>query len=399
MKLTHRSTMIACYNGYVTQAICINLAPLLFLTFQRQFSISLSQIGLLVTFNFLTQLTVDVLATRYADRLNLRFCAVFAHVVTAAGLCGLAIFTLIMPPYAGLLLAVSLLGIGGGFTEVIISPLMEACPTDGKSGNMSLLHSFYCWGQAGVVMLSGAFFAIFDIDQHWRTLPFLWAIIPMIGAIAFCVVPIYYLPRGEEKGTGILALLNSRSFRFFLLMMFCAGASEMVMSQWASGFVESALGISKELGDLFGPGMFAIMMGVARLYYGAFSSCLDLRKLMMLSCLICVAAYLLAALAPNSVLSLIGCGLCGLSVGIFWPGTLSQAAEKIPTGGIAMFAMLAIFGDLGCLSAPAISGVIADMFGGDLRMAFLFAILFPAVSLVALLILKHRSGEKGEMKK
>lgn len=390
MKLTHRATMLACYNGYITQAISINLAPLLYLTFQNEFGLSVTDLSGLIAFNFLTQFSIDLIASRYASRMNLRFFTVLAHVLVAVGLAGLSLFPMFLPPYIGLLLAVGLMGLGGGFTEVLISPLLEACPTEGKAGNMSLLHSFYCWGQAAIVLFSGLYFYFFDIEISWYYLPFLWAIIPLVGAFAFAVVPIYRLPGDEEEGTGAAQLFRKPIFFLFLLMMFCAGAAEMTMSQWSSAFAESALGIPKTLGDLLGPCMFALMMGTARALYGKFSARIHLHRLMLIGCVGCAAAYLLAALSPHPAASLLGCALCGLSVGIFWPGILSRAAEAIPMGGIAMFAILAMAGDLGCLIGPSASGGIADLFGGDLSVAFLFASLFPLLCFAALLLYKYR---------
>lgn len=397
MKLSYRSTVLACYNGYITQAICINLAPLLYLTFQRQFALSVAQVGMLVAVNFATQILVDVLASHYANRLNLRAMAVLAHLFAVGGLLGFALFPKVMPPYAGLLLAEMVVGCGGGFTEVIISPLMEACPTEEKSGNMSLLHSFYCWGQAGVVLLSGIYFYFFEISTSWYYLPILWAIIPFIGAIGFSIVPIYQLPTKEGEKSAVGRLFRTPSFIVFFLMMFCAGAGEMIMSQWASAFVESALGIEKTLGDLLGPCMFAIMMGIARLLYGRFSGRVDLTSWMMWGCVGCAVAYLLAAFAPHPILALIGCALCGFSVGVFWPGTLSCAAANIPLGGVSMFAILAVAGDIGCLSGPYFSGLIADAAGQDLRAAFCFATVFPLICFVALWLQKRKKTKGGAL--
>jgi MFS family permease len=319
--------------------------------------------------------------------------AILAHLFAAGGLVGLAIFPKIMPPLWGLLLAEATLGIGGGFTEVIISPLMEACPTEEKSGNMSLLHSFYCWGQAGVVLLSGIYFHCFEISASWYYLPIIWAIIPIIGAVAFSFVPIYNLPTEKGERSAVGRLFRTPLFLVFFLMMFCAGAGEMVMSQWASAFVESALGIDKTLGDLLGPCMFAIMMGIARVLYGRLSGRVDLTKWMMWGCAGCIVAYLLAAFAPHPILALIGCALCGFSVGVFWPGTLSHAAANIPLGGVSMFAVLAVAGDIGCLSGPYLSGVVADAFGQDLRAAFVFATIFPLICLAVLLLQKKKDKE------
>ena len=396
MKLTHRSTMLACYNGYITQAICINLAPLLYVTFQRSYGLTLSQISLLIAFNFIVQLSVDLIASLFARNINLRFSIVFAHFATVLGLVGLAVFPEVMPPLVGLLLAEGLLGIGGGFTEVVISPLMEACPTEGKSGNMSLLHSFYCWGQAGVVLFSGIFFAFFEIDSYWQYLPVLWSVIPLLGGIAFCVVPIYKLPSdaNKDKEGSVGRLFASPIFWSFLLMMLCGGASELVMSQWASTFLESTLGVQKSVGDLLGPCMFALMMGLCRAFYGKFSDRLNLKKMMVISCLLCIASYLMAAFAPIPAVALIGCALCGISVGIFWPGTLSYAAQKMPHGGLAMFALLAVAGDSGCLIGPSVAGSIADLFSGDLRYAFCLALIFPILNLCVILFRKKQ--KKGE---
>ena len=397
MKLTHRSTILACYNGYITQAICINLAPLLYLTFQREFSLSVTQVGLLIAVNFATQILVDLLASNYADRLNLRAMAILAHIFAAGGLIGLSLFPKFLPPLWGLLLAEAILGLGGGFTEVIISPLMEACPTEEKSGSMSLLHSFYCWGQAGVVLFSGIYFYFFEISTSWHYLPIIWSVIPLAGAVAFAIVPIYTLPTKEGERSPVARLFRTPLFLIFFLMMYCAGAGELVMSQWASAFVESALGIDKALGDLLGPCMFAVTMGTARLLYGRFSARVDLTKWMMWGCIGCAAAYLMAAFAPHPIFALVGCALCGFSVGVFWPGTLSHAAASIPMGGVSMFAILAVAGDIGCLSGPYFAGVIADAAGQDLRAAFVFATIFPIICLTVL-CLQMRKKHKGDTK-
>lgn len=393
MKLTYRSTMLACYNGYITQAICINLAPLLYLAFQRQFALSLGEISLLITVNFLTQFFIDLFSSLFSKRMNLRFCIVLAHLMTVVGLVGLSLFPRVLPAFWGLLLAEVCLGIGGGFTEVMISPLIEACPTEGKSGNMSLLHSFYCWGQAGVVLFSGIFFHFFATDSHWPILAALWSLIPLLGAVAFCVVPIYHLPEVAQTKGEKNNLFSSPLFWCFMLMMFCAGASEMVMSQWASNFVESALGVSKTMGDLAGPCLFALMMGLARLLYGKYSDRLPLEPLLMLGCLLCIASYLLAAFVTLPIFAFLGCALCGFSVGIFWPGILSRAVARLPNG-ISLFALMAIAGDLGCLAGPSVAGVIADAFGGELRWAFCFAIVFPLINFIALF--SQRKKKKGE---
>ena len=383
---SHRSTLLSCYNGYIVQAICINLPPLLFLTFQRVFFLSLGQISVLIVGNTLLQLSIDLLASRIGGRIHPRIILLTAHFFAALGLIGLSVLPFRMDPFAGLLISVALLGVGGGLIEVMVSPLVEACPTEGKGRNMSFLHSFYSWGQASVVFLSGLWFLLLDIDTYWRWLPLLWAIIPLVGFVAFCLVPIYQLPAETESGMTAGKLFKSHRFRLFLLMMVCAGASELVMGQWASSFAESALGVNKTVGDLFGPGTFAAAMGLARILSGKLSGKVRTSRLMMASSLLCALSYLIAVFAPVAWLSLFGCMLCGFSVGIFWPGILSEAASRIPNGGISMFAILALAGDVGCLSGPSLAGGISDLAGGNLRAGFLFAILFPTVMLAALLM-------------
>lgn len=385
MKLTARHTVRASYIGYLTQAITINFAPLLFITFERTWGISLGKISLLIAISFLTQLGADIIWAKFSLKFNPRAGAILAHVFAVLGLTGFAYLPDLLPdPYVGLVLSVVLAAVGGGIVEVLISPIVEACPTDDKSSAMSLLHSFYSWGLAGVVLLSTLFFALVGID-HWRILSCLWAIIPAIGAVAFCFVPIYELetPRETDADSAAPSLLRSGIFWVFFLMMFSAGAAEQAMGQWASSFAESGLGVSKALGDILGPCLFAILMGLARVVYGRSGGKLNLRRFTVFSAILCVLSYLIAALSPHPLISLAGCALCGLAVGILWPGTYSLASARIPHGGVQMFALLAMAGDLGCLAGPVAAGWIAEAFGNNLRVSFLFCILFPALILLS----------------
>ena len=374
----YNHTLYASYLGYVCQAIVNNLAPLLFLTLQRTYGISLGQITLLVTFNFGVQLLVDLASTLFVDRLGYRRCAVIAHVCCALGLAGLAVLPELLPhPYVGLLAAVCLYAVGGGLIEVLISPIVEACPTEKKDAAMSLLHSFYCWGCVLVIALSTAFLALLGSDS-WRMLPLLWALVPAANAMLFSRVPVNSLTP-EGGGMSVRELLRSSGFWLLALLMVCAGASELSMSQWASAFAEKGLGISKTLGDLAGPCFFAVLMGLARVLYAAFSDRISLLGFMRGSCVLCVASYLLAVFAPHPALALLGCGLCGLSVGILWPGVFSIAAGRMPAGGTALFALLALGGDLGCSSGPTLVGFVSERAGGVLQAGLLAAILFPLV--------------------
>ncbi|MBQ8341508.1 MAG: MFS transporter [Clostridia bacterium] len=389
-------TRKACYLGYITQSVCINFVPLLFLTFEHTFGITLGQISLLIGINFAVQLLSDMTVAKIADWMGLRRAAVTAQLIAVAGLVSLAVLPFLLPnAFVGLIIAVLLCGIGGGCNEVLISPIIEACPGDGKASSMSLLHSFYCWGQAGVILLSVGFFALFGIER-WPILSCLLGLIPFMGALLFTAVPLAQ-PEEEEGGTALRHLFRSRAFFWCLLLIFAAGAAEMIMGQWASAFAESGLGASKTVGDLLGPCFFAIMMGGARILYAKIASKVSLVLTVALSALLCILSYLMAALVPIPLVALLSCGLCGLSVGIFWPGTYSLAAARLPLGGVPMFALLAIAGDCGCLLGPSIAGGIADRFGGDIRFAFLLSTVLPCVILLCAarlwLLSKKKNGK------
>lgn len=383
MKLTARHTVRASYIGYLTQAITINFAPLLFVTFEETYDISLGKIGLLIGISFLIQLICDGLAAKFSNKINTRAAVIVAHLCAVVGMTGFAYLPDLLPsPYIGLIISVSVAAVGGGIIEVFISPIVEAAPTENKSGEMSLLHSFYSWGLAGVALLSTLFFTFVGIE-HWRVLSCLWAIVPAIGAVAFCFVPIYELDNsdGEESG-GEGSLLRSGLFWIFFIMMFSAGAAEQAMSQWASNFAQTGLGVSKTLGDLLGPFSFAVLMGLARVGYGKSGGRIKLVRFIVISAVLCIVAYLIAALSPVPLISLIGCALCGLATGIMWPGTYSLASAKMPYGGVRMFALLAMAGDMGCLAGPTAAGWIAEAFGNKLQISFLISIIFPVLILL-----------------
>lgn len=385
MKPNYNRTIHACFIGYIVQAIVNNFVPLLFITLQTSYSISLSQITLLVTFNFGLQLLVDLLSAGFIDKIGYRVSAVAAHVLSAAGLILLTVLPeMLSDPFTGLLIAVMVYAAGGGLLEVLISPIVVACPTDNKEKAMSILHSFYCWGQVGVVLLSTLFFRLAGIE-HWKILALLWAIIPVFNGILFLKVPIAPLISEESEGLKLKELIGNKMFWLFMLLMVCAGASEQAVSQWASAFAERGLGISKTMGDLAGPMMFAVMMGTSRVFYGKYGEKINLKRFMLFSSILCIISYLVISLSPFPVLGLIGCGLCGLSVGILWPGTFSMAALSIRRGGTAMFAFLALAGDLGCSAGPTLVGRVSSNFDNNLKVGILAAIIFPIFLIVGLL--------------
>lgn len=388
MKDKYQNTMYACFVGYIVQAIVNNFVPLLFLTFESSYGIPLSQITMLITFNFGIQLLVDLLSAKFVDKIGYRVSIVMAHIFAALGLAGLVVLPdLLSNAFAGLLIAVVIYAIGGGLIEVLISPIMESCPSENKEKAMSLLHSFYCWGHVGVVLLSTLFFWFFGI-ANWKILALLWVIIPVCNGILFCKVPIAPLIEEGETGMSLRELCKNRIFWILMLMMMCAGASEQAVSQWASTFAEQGLGVSKTIGDLAGPMSFAILMGSARAFYGKFGDRIDLDKFMQASSLLCIVSYLCISLSPSPLFSLIGCSLCGLSVGIMWPGTFSKASAALRNGGTAMFALLALAGDVGCSGGPTLVGFATGLASDDLKKGILAGIIFPILLIVGIVSLK-----------
>lgn len=386
MDLSYKRTTQACFIGLIVQAIVNNFAPLLFLTFHSSYGISLSKITMLVTLNFGLQLLVDFLSVYFVDKLGYRRSVVLAHGLTAVGLVTMTILPEVFPdPFIGLLTAVVFYAAGGGLLEVLVSPIMESCPTENKEKAMSLLHSFYCWGHVAVVLLSTLFFTVFGIE-HWKILACVWALVPLANALLFAKVPIASLINEGESGMTLKQLLCQRVFWVFLLLMGCAGACEQAVSQWASAFAEQGLGVSKTVGDLAGPMLFAVMMGISRAVYGKYGDRINLSRFMIYSGLLCGASYLIISLSPWPVLGLVGCGLCGLSVGILWPGTFSMAAASLRRGGTAMFALLALAGDLGCSGGPTFVGLISGAAGDNLKVGILAALVFPALLLISILL-------------
>ena len=386
LKFNYKHTMYASFIGYIVLAIINNFIPLLFLTFQSSYNIPISKITFLVTFNFGIQLLIDLLSAGFIDKIGYKASVVIAHIASASGLILLTILPEVFNDhFNGLLIAVMIYAIGGGLIEVLISPIVEACPTDNKETTMSLLHSFYCWGHVGVVLISTIFFATFGI-LNWKWLAIFWAIVPIVNALFFMKVPIVHLIEDGENGLTIKGLISNKIFWIMVILMICAGASEQSVSQWASTFAEKGLGVSKTIGDLTGPMFFAIMMGLSRVLYGKFGEKINIEKAMLYSGGLCLLSYLIISISPWQAFSLIGCGLCGLSVGLLWPGTFSMSSSKIRGGGTAMFAFLALAGDIGCSIGPTVVGRVSGIFNDNIKVGIITASIFPILLIIGIVI-------------
>ncbi len=388
-------TLAACYLAFITQAITANLAPLLFLRFHTEFGISLGKIAVIPIVFFVTQITVDVICAGLVKNIGYRMGAVLSETLAGLGLIGLAFLPYLLPdPFIGIIISTVVYAVGSGLIEVLASPIVEACPFENKASVMSLLHSFYCWGCVGVILLSTAFFTMFGLD-HWRWLPCVWALIPLINILNFAVCPIEALTE-DGKEMGAKALFKTPLFFLGIILMICAGSSEIAMAQWFSAFAESAIGLPKTTGDLVGPCLFAVAMGISRVIYGKFGQKMELTTFMLGSGVLCLACYLAASLSGSPVVCLIGCIVCGFSVGIMWPGTISILSRKLPSGGTAMFALLAMAGDVGGAVGPGIVGFIAQANGDALKKGMLAGAVFPLVLILSVIMIKclHRKEQE-----
>ena len=392
MQKNYRKTLTACYLAFITQAICANFAPLLFLRFHTNYGISLGRIALIPTAFFLTQLLVDVFCAKFVDAIGYRRSIVISEIASGLGLAGLAVIPdLFRDPFIGIMICVVIYAIGSGLIEVLASPIVEACPFEHKDAVMSLLHSFYCWGSVGVILLSTVFFSVFGIE-HWKILACFWALVPLYNIWNFATCPIERLTE-EGKGMTIRALFKTPLFWLAILLMVCAGASELSMAQWASAFTEAALGFSKTVGDLVGPCLFAVTMGISRVVYGKYGAKMNLMRFMIASGILCLCCYLLASLCASPVLGLIGCIFCGFSVGIMWPGTISITSPRIPRGGTALFALLAMAGDLGGAFGPSLVGAVTQQAGDNLRSGILVGSVFPLILIISLFLMNRKHSQ------
>lgn len=386
-------TIKAAFLGYVVQAVVNNFVPLLFVRMQGEFGIPLGKITLLIGINFGLQLLIDLTSTPFIEKIGYRASMILSNACVIAGLLLLTLLPgILKDPFIGVLIPVCVYAVGGGLQEVLVSPIVEACPTRNKETTMSLLHSAYCWGHVAVVLFSTVFFVIAGI-QNWRILAVLWCIVPLADLLLFTRVPIAKLEDDAGEALKPGRLFTQGIFWLMMLMMLAAGASEQAVSQWSSAFAEQGLGVSKTLGDLLGPMLFAVCMGTSRTIYGVRGQKLRLKAFMAVSVVLCVASYLIIALVPNPIIALMGCGLAGFSVGIFWPGTFSTASARVKGRGTLLFALLALAGDLGCAGGPSLAGWIAASAGDNMRLGIGVAVLFPLLMGAGLLLLgNHKKG-------
>lgn len=391
MEHKYRRTVVASYLGYGTQAIVNNFAPLLFVIFQKEFQISVSQIGFLVTFNFLIQILTDYVSAKFVDRVGYKICIIAAHIFSAAGLVGLGILPdLFSNPYTGLLTAIAIYAVGGGLIEVLVTPIVEAVPANVGGSSIPLLHASYPWTHAILVVATTLFLRFFG-SQNWRMLTFIWALVPAFNIFLYAISPIHMLNEKTES-IPVRKLFSMKLFWLLVVLMICSGASEQAMVQWASYFAEKGLNVEKSVGDLIGPCMFAILMGIVRVVYGIKGEKIPMQKTLTVCGILCIISYLTAVFAPHPIISLIGCGVCGISVALMWPGVFTLAARTCPEGGTAMFAYLALAGDVGCSAGPSVVGLVSEACSGMLKMGILAAIIFPLGLIIGIRMLKTRKA-------
>lgn len=365
-KINYKPTKLACYVGYITQAIVINLAPLFFAIFSDSYGIDNASLGTLILVSFVTQIITDITAVHLTARASMRVCAILAHCLAFTGLVLLGVLPSVMTnTFIALLISSIIYSVGGGLIEVVISPVVDAIPVSAtgeqgaaKAAAMSFLHSFYCWGQMAVVLISTLLLGIIGGD-NWMFIPFIWAAVPFVNIFAFIKVP---FPKflSESERTPVGKMVFTRLFVVCAVLMICSGASELAVSQWASMLAEKGLSVNKVVGDILGPCAFALFMGVGRTVYGIMGTRLPLAKSLLASSILCVAGYLMITLFQNPTVALLGCSVCGLAVSIMWPGVLSLTAREFTGGGAVLFSLLAVCGDVGCSLGPWLAGFVSD---------------------------------------
>lgn len=383
MSSKYRSTKLACYVGYIVQAVINNFLPILFIALQDVYELSYEKLARLIVFNFVTQMVTDLITPKIVEKTGYKKAAVICHGAAALGLALLGILPRFIPPYSGIIISIIVYAFGSGLIEVLVSPIIEMLPTTDKSGNMSILHSFYCWGQAFTIIVTTFLVKVFGYG-NWTIIPLVWAVLPFINMFFFMRVPVVE-PEKEKKNAGFKELVRNRRFLIYMVMMLCAGATEIAMAEWASMFVQKALGVSKVVGDLTGPCAFALFMGIGRMWYAAVAKRVNFRKTLIILSTLCFICYVVVAVCNIPWVSLIFCAICGFTVSISWPGIYSAGAEEFPDGSSVMYSVFAMCGDTGCCLGPWALGIVADSFG--LNTGFAVTSVFAVIMIIAVLLL------------
>lgn len=392
MKSKYTVTKITCYIGYVVQAVINNFLPILFIVFQDIYGLGYEKLARLIAVNFITQIITDFLTPKIVNKIGYRKAIILCQAAATTGLLMLGILPrFVSNVYPVIIFSIIVYAFGSGLIEVLFSPVIEHLPIDNKSGNMSLLHSFYCWGQAFTIIVTTALVSFFGY-KGWANIPLVWAVLPFIDMLLFIKAPIVE-PKEDEKEQGFKELFKNRKFKLYMLMMLCAGASEIAMAEWASMFAQQSLGVSKVIGDLTGPCLFAIFMGLGRIWYAAVSNKISFTKAIIVLNSICAVCYLGVAFCKISVLALVFCAVCGFTVSISWPGIYSLGAETFPKGNAVMYSTFALCGDMGCCLGPWVLGFVAEFFG--LNAGFAVATVFP-ITMVATALLVNKKDCKSE---
>lgn len=359
----YKRVKAACYTVNVCMAITGNLSPLLFLTFRSMYGISYSLLGLLVLINFITQLTVDLAFSFFSHKFNVEKAVKYTPVINIAGLLIYALWPFVFPNhvYAGLLLGTIVFSASSGFAEVLISPVIDAIPSENPEREMSKLHSIYAWGCVGAVIVATAFLLVFG-GERWQWLALLFITVPLTSCILFfkAKLPVLATP---ERTSGAFAMLKRKGIWLCFLAIFLGGASEVTMAQWCSSYLEQALGISKVLGDILGVALFAVMLGLGRSLYAKYGK--NVGKVLFFGAIGATLCYFVAALTNLSFVGLFACAFTGFCVSMLWPGSLSVAAERFPMGGVFIFAFMAAGGDTGAAVGPQLVGVVTDVVAGS----------------------------------
>ena len=390
MTQNYKITKYTCYLFYVLQGTLLNLTPLLFVPLMEQYGLSYMKLGALASVNFATQLIVDIVLSKLTDKHRYR---ISLRLSASAAFIGYMIFAWapgrLGDPYTWLLIGTVVYSIGAGLMEITISPLIHALPDKAKGKSMAILHSFYAWGVVLTVIVSTSVLAIIGRDK-WNFIVTGWLIVPVIGFILSCIMPVPKPESGEnERTAGSFRILIKPAFILFLAMIFFGSCAEAVMTQWSSAFLERAVGLDKLIGDIAGMSMFALMLGLCRMASAALDKKISLSTYMMLGTIGAVICYIIVSVSNVAAVSLIFCALTGFMVGMLWPGTLVLAADAFPKAGAWLFAYLAVAGDLGGVFGPWITGAIADRSG--LNAGLGAAAIFPVIGLICMIIYKRRT--------